>query len=140
MIESFNQRVVQMVEELHKLTEAITGAAIAVHRELGPGLLESAYETCLAFELADRGLSVERQKELPVRYRGIQMDCGYRLDLLVQGQVIVELKAVEKLLPMHEAQLLSYLKLSGCKVGLLLNFNVRILKDGLKRLVHDLIE
>jgi GxxExxY protein len=140
MIESFNQRVVQMVEELHKLTEAIIGAAIAVHRELGPGLLESAYETCLAFELADRGLSVERQKELPVRYRGIQMDCGYRLDLLVQGQVIVELKAVEKLLPMHEAQLLSYLKLSGCKVGLLLNFNVRILKDGLKRLVHDLIE
>ncbi len=129
-----------MVEELNKLTEAIIGAAIAVHRELGPGLLESAYEACLAFELADHGLFVEKQKELPVRYRGVQVDCGYRLDLLVEGKVIVELKAVEKLLPIHEAQLLSYLKLSGCKVGLLLNFNVRMLREGLKRMVHDLPE
>jgi GxxExxY protein len=129
-----------VIEELNQLTEAIIGAAIAVHRELGPGLLESAYESCLAYELAERGLSVERQKELPVRYRGVQLDCGYRLDLLVEGKVIVELKAVEKLQPIHEAQLLSYLKLSGCKVGLLLNFNVRMLREDLKRLVHDLSE
>jgi GxxExxY protein len=129
-----------MREELNKLTEAIIGAAIAVHRELGPGLLESAYEACLAFELTDQGFYVEKQKELPVIYRGFQVDCGYRLDLLVEGKVIVELKAVEKLHPIHEAQLLSYLKLSGCKVGLLLNFNVRMLRDGLKRMVHDLPE
>jgi GxxExxY protein len=127
-------------EELNKLTEAIIGAAIAVHRELGPGLLESAYEACLEYELKDHGLSVERQKELPVRYRGVLVECGYRLDLLVGGKVIVELKAVEKLQPIHEAQLLSYLKLSGCNVGLLLNFNVRMLRDGLKRMVHDLPE
>ena len=129
-----------MREELNKLTEAIIGAAIAVHQELGPGLLESAYEACLAFELIDRGFFVEKQKELPVVYRGFQVDCGFRLDLLVEGKVIVELKAVEKLHPIHEAQLLSYLKLSGCKVGLLLNFNVRMLRDGLKRMVHDLPE
>ena len=129
-----------MKEELNKLTETIIGAAIAVHRELGPGLLESAYEACLAFELADCGLTVEKQKELPVRYRGVLVECGYRLDLLVEGKVIVELKAVEKVLPIHEAQFLSYLKLSGCKVGLLLNFNVRMLREGLKRLVHELPE
>ena len=129
-----------MNEELNRLTESIIGAAIAVHRELGPGLLESAYEACLAFELVDRGLNVEKQKELPVRYRGVLVECGYRLDLLIDGKVIVELKAVEKLQPIHEAQLLSYLKLSGCKVGLLLNFNVRMLRDGLKRMVHGLPE
>jgi GxxExxY protein len=127
-------------EELNKLTEAIIGAAIAVHRELGPGLLESAYEACLEYELKDHGMGVERQKELPVRYRGVVVDCGYRLDLLIEGKVILELKAVEKVLPIHEAQLLSYLKLSGCPVGLLLNFNVRMLRDGLKRMVHDLPE
>ena len=129
-----------MREELNKLTEDIIGAAITVHRELGPGLLESAYEACLAFELVDRGLFVEKQKELPVVYRGFQVDCGFRLDLLVEGKVVVELKAVEKLHPIHEAQLLSYLKLSGCKVGLLLNFNVRMLRDGLKRMVRDMPE
>ena len=129
-----------MREELNKLTEAIIGAAIAVHRELGPGLLESAYEACLAFELTDHGFYVEKQKELPVVYRGFRVDCGYRLDLLVERKVIVELKAVEKLHPILEAQLISYLKLSGCKVGLLLNFNVRMLRDGLKRMVHDLPE
>jgi GxxExxY protein len=100
-------------EELNKLTETIIGAAIAVHRELGPGLLGSAYEACLEYELKDHGLAVERQKELPVRYRGVLVDCGYRLDLLIEGKVILELKAVEKVLPIHEAQLLSYLKLSG---------------------------
>ena len=111
------------------VTEAMIGAAIAVHRELGPGLLESAYEACLAFELGQRGLSVERQRPLPVVYRGQRLDCGYRLDLFV------ELKTVEQINPLHEAQLMSYLKLSGCTVGLLINFNVRQLTQGLKRLV-----
>ena len=117
------------------VTEAIIGAAIAVHRELGPGLLESAYEACLAFELGQRGLSVERQRPLPVVYRGQRLDCGYRLDLFVEGLVIVGLKTVEQITPLHEAQLMSYLKLSGCTVGLLINFNVRQLTQGLKRLV-----
>jgi len=99
--------------------------------------LESAYEACLAFELADRGLSVERQKALPVIYRDVKLDCGYRLDLLVEEKVIIELKAIDRLLPIHSAQLLSYLKLSDCKVGLLINFNVRILKDGLRRIINS---
>ena len=118
-----------------RVTEAIIGAAIAVHRELGPGLLESAYEACLAFELSDRRLKVERQLPLPIVYRGQRLDCGYRLDLFVEGMVIVELKAVDQITPLHEAQLLSYLKLSGGTVGLLINFNVRQLTQGLKRLV-----
>ena len=118
------------------LTEVIIGAAIDVHRELGPGLLESAYESCLAYELNDRGLYVERQKELPVLYRGIAVDCGYRLDLLVEELVILELKAVDQLPPIHEAQLLSYLKLTRLRVGLLINFNVRRLTNGIKRLVN----
>ncbi|MBE9542827.1 MAG: GxxExxY protein [Proteobacteria bacterium] len=129
-----------MKTELNKITEIIIGAAMAVHRELGPGLLESAYEACLAYELPDRGLSVERQKALPVRYRGVNVDCGYRIDLLVEGKVIVELKAVERLEAIHKAQLISYLKLSGCKVGLLINFNVKVLKDGIRRLVNELEE
>lgn len=129
-----------MLKELNKITETVIGAAMAVHRELGPGLLESAYEVCMVFELADRGLAVEQQKALPVQYRDVKLDCGYRLDLLVDGRVIVELKAVEKLEPIHEAQLLSYLKLSGCKVGLLINFNVRVLKLGIRRLVLGLEE
>ncbi|HEV3116374.1 MAG TPA: GxxExxY protein [Gemmataceae bacterium] len=121
--------------ELNALSEKIVGAAIAVHRELGPGLLESAYEACLEFELIDRGLRVERQKELPLQYRGVRLNCGYKLDLLVEGCIILEIKAVDKLHPIHEAQLLSYLKLTGCHLGLLLNFNVKMLKDGIKRLV-----
>jgi len=125
------------VEKINKITEKIIGAAIAVHRALGPGLLESAYEACLAFELVDREMSVERQKALPVVYRGVNVDCGYRIDLLVENVVIVELKAVERLDPIHEAQLLSYLKLSGCKVGLLINFNVKILKTGIRRFIND---
>jgi GxxExxY protein len=125
-------------EELNRLSEVIIGAAIAVHRELGPGLLESAYEACLQFELLDRGLHVERQKEMPITYRGHVVESGYRIDLLIEGLVIVELKAVDKLHPIHEAQLISYLKLSGCHLGLLINFNVRVLiKDGLKRLVRE---
>ena len=126
--------------ELNSITEKIIAGAIAVHKALGPGLLESAYAACLAFELADRGLTVEQQHELPVTYRDIKLDCGYRLDLLIENKVVVELKSVEKLAPIHEAQLLSYLKLSGCKLGLLINFNVHMLKDGIKRLVNNLQE
>jgi len=129
-----------MIKEINKITETIIGAAMDVHRELGPGLLESAYEACLLYELTRHGLTVERQKELPVIYKSVKVDCGYRIDLLVEKKVIVELKAVEKLMPIHEAQLLSYLKLSGCKVGLLINFNTKLLKDGIRRRVLDLKE
>lgn len=126
-----------IIERSNQIAEQIIGAAIAVHRELGPGLLESAYEACLEFELLDRGLRVERQKECPVVYRGIRIDCAYRIDLFVEGLVIVELKVVDALAPIHAAQLLSYLKLSKCWLGLLINFHERMLKNGLKRLVLD---
>ena len=129
-----------MKKNFNKTTETIIGGAIAVHRALGPGLLESAYEACLFYELVDRGLSVERQKALPVKYRGVNLDCGYRIDLLVERIIIIELKAVEKIDPIHKAQLLSYLKLSDCKLGLLINFNVRMLKYGIHRIVLDLEE
>jgi GxxExxY protein len=122
--------------EINKITATIIGAAIAVHRLLGPGLLESAYEACLAFELERRGLEVERQKPLPVRYRGMELECGYRLDLLVEQKVIVELKTVEALAPIHDAQLLTYLRISGHEVGLLINFNVAELRRGVRRLVN----
>jgi len=125
-----------MKRKVNEITDVIIGAAISVHKELGPGLLESTYEACLAFELIEQELKIERQKGLPVKYRGVQLDCGYRIDLFVEDQVVVELKAVEKLEPIHEAQLLSYLKLSGCEVGLLINFNVKMLKDGIRRLVN----
>ena len=125
-----------MPQNINDVTEAIIGAAICVHRELGPGLLESAYEACLAYELTERKLQIERQKALPVMYRGVELDCGYRIDLLVENHVVVELKAVESLEPIHDAQLLSYLKLSGCEVGLLINFNVKVLKDGIRRFVN----
>ena len=124
-------------ERLNRITERIIGAAIEVHRDLGPGLLESAYESCLAFELVERGLKVEQQKPLPVVYREVKLDCGYRLDLLVEEAVIVEVKAVDRLAPIHKAQLLAYLRLSGCKVGLLINFNVKVLKDGIRRVVNS---
>ena len=126
--------------KVNELTEQIIGAAIEVHRSLGPGLLESTYEACLLYELAERKLYVERQKALPVVYKGVRIDCGYRIDLLVEREVIVELKAVGHIEPIHEAQLLSYLKLSGCQVGLLINFNVKQLKAGLRRLVNELSE
>ena len=119
--------------DYNKTTETIIGAAIEVHRHLGPGLLESTYEACLAYELTERGLKLERQKVLPVKYREILLDCGYRIDLLVENSVIVELKAVERLEAIHEAQLLSYLKLSGVPIGLLLNFNVIELRRGIRR-------
>ena len=124
-----------MKQSINEITEKIIGAAIAVHKELGPGLLESAYEACLVYELAQSGLKVENQKPLPVFYRGVNVDCGYRIDLLVEDQVIIELKSIEKLEPIHEAQLLSYLKLSGHKIGLLINFNVRLLRNGIRRFV-----
>ncbi len=117
------------------LSSAIIGAAIRVHRELGPGLLESAYEACLAHEFACQGLPFKRQVALPVRYRGIEVDAGYRLDMVVADAVVLELKAVESLLPIHEAQLLTYLRLSGYSVGLLMNFNVPRLRDGIVRRV-----
>ena len=126
-------------EDLNAITEGIIGAAMDVHRALGPGLLESAYEACMFFELSQAGFRVERQQPLPVVYRGIQLDCGYRLDLVVEDSVIVEVKAVDRLAAIHQAQLLSYLKLSGRQVGLL-NFNVRLLKDGVRRVVKDLPE
>ncbi len=127
-----------MKEQLNALSEVVIGAAIAVHRELGPGLLESSYEACLEYELLDRGLRVERQKELPVRYRGVLVECGYRIDLLVNDLVILELKAVDRLEKIHEAQLHTYLRLTGLHLGLLLNFNVVRLVDGVKRIVRGL--
>jgi GxxExxY protein len=129
-----------MKEEINKLTERIIGAAIEVHRVLGPGLLESTYEACLVYELMQAGFVVEKQKELPVVYKGVRIDCGYRLDVVVENLVIVELKSVERLERIHEAQVMSYLKLSGKHVGLLINFNVLQLVQGLKRIVMNLPE
>src|SRR5688572_18368726 len=126
-----------MHEDLNCLTEEIIGAAIEVHREFGPGLLESAYEACLAHELKLRDIRVEHQKELPVRYKNLTVELGFRLDLLVEERVIVEVKAVDRLHPVHDSQLITYLRLTGCKVGLLINFNVRVLKDGIRRKVLD---
>lgn len=125
------------MKEINQITEKIIGAVIEVHRELGPGLLESAYETCLGFEMTERGLNIERQKPLPVDYKGNRLDAGYRLDLLVENQVIVEIKSVDHLDPIHQAQILSYLKLFGCKVGLLINFIVQVLKNGIKRVISN---
>jgi GxxExxY protein len=124
--------------KINEITQAIIGAAIEVHKALGPGLLESAYEECLCKELALRQISFERQYPLPVEYKGTKLDCGYRLDLLVANQAVVEIKAVDSLLPIHEAQLLTYLRLGGWQAGLLINFNVPVLKQGIKRLVNGL--
>ncbi|MCL5959694.1 MAG: GxxExxY protein [Chloroflexi bacterium] len=123
--------------ESNEVTQAIVGGAIEVHPALGPGLLESAYEECLCRELGLRRIAFERQLPLPVEYEGIHLNCAYRVDLLVAGSVVVEVKAVEDLLPIHEAQLLTYLKLGGWRVGLLINFNVPILKQGVRRRVLD---
>ena len=117
------------------ITHAIIGAAMEVHKRLGTGLLESAYEECLLHELRIRKMSVERQKGLPVIYKEVKLDCGYRLDLLVEGRVVVELKSVENLAPIHEAIILTYLRLSGQKTGLVINFNVTVLKDGVRRFI-----
>ncbi len=123
------------MERVNTLTGEIIGAAIEVHRALGPGLLESAYEECLCHELTLRGVAFQRQVPLPLAYKGTQLDCGYRLDLLVEDTVVVEVKAVQEVLPLHEAQLLTYLRLGGWKVGLLLNFNVPVLRRGIRRLI-----
>ena len=123
-------------ERLNQLSNVIIGAALRVHDELGPGMLESAYEACLMFELVDKGLRVEREKPLPLVYRGYRLDCGYRLDLLVEGAIIVEVKAIERLERVHSAQLLSYLRQLKLKLGLLFNFNVKWLQDGIKRVVN----
>ena len=123
---------------MNGLTEEIIGAAIEVHRALGPGLLESAYEECLAHELSLASISFARQVALPVTYKAVQLDCGYRLDFVVEDTVVVELKAVDGLQAIHEAQLLTYLKLGGWPIGLLINFNVPVLKTGIKRMVHNL--
>jgi GxxExxY protein len=124
------------VEE-NEISGQIVDAAMKVHTALGPGLLESAYQACLAYELRKRGLHVDSQLDLPLKYDGVCLDVGYRIDLLVEHRVIVELKSVEKVLPIHEAQILSYLRLSGQRLGLLINFDVLHLKDGIKRMVHD---
>ena len=121
---------------INAITEAIIGAAMKVHSALGPGLLESAYEACLAHELRKAGFDVRSQVELPVIYDGVRVDLGYRIDLLVNDTVIVELKCLEKIAPIHEAQILSYLKLSRKRVGLIINFHVRHLKDGIKRFIE----
>ena len=119
--------------EVNKITEEIIGASIDVHRELGPGLLESTYEQCLCYELKLRNIQFLRQYNLPISYKDLKIDCGYRLDLLIEDKVVVELKSVEKLLPLHDAQLLSYLKSGNWDVGLLINFNVPVLKQGIHR-------
>jgi GxxExxY protein len=119
-----------------QLTHEIIGAAIEVHRMLGPGLLESAYEECLARELSVRNIPFERQKPLPSIYKDVKLECGYRMDIFVDGRVVVELKAVDGLAPVHHAIVLTYLRLSSCKIGLLISFNVAVLKDGIRRLVN----
>ena len=126
--------------QVNRMTEQIIGAAIEVHRTLGPGLLESAYETCLCRELQLQQLPFERQKPLPLSYKGVTLSIGYRMDLLVANQVVVEIKAIADLQPIHEAQLLTYLKLGGYQVGLLLNFNVPVLREGIRRKVLGLQE
>jgi GxxExxY protein len=118
------------------LTERIIGFAIEVHRHLGPGLLESAYEECLCHELSQDGLMFQRQMPLPVIYKSVRLDCGYRLDIVVENSVVIELKSVERLMPIHEAQLITYLKLSGVPTGLLLNFNTPVLREGIRRLTR----
>ena len=117
-------------------TYDVVGAAIEVHRQLGPGLLESAYEACLSREILLRGLDVQRQVPLPVQYRGLQVDCGYRIDLLVDKSVVVEIKAARKILPIHRAQVLTYLKLTNNRLGLLINFNVEVLRSGIYRVIN----
>jgi GxxExxY protein len=131
---------VPLASRLNHLTEQIIGAAIEVHRNTGPGLMESVYEECLCYELSQLGLRFQRQVHLPVSYKGVKLDCGFKMDLLVEDPVVLELKTVDQLLPVHSAQLLTYLKLSGKKVGLLVNFNEPVLTKGLKRLVNHFRE
>lgn len=131
---------VTTVQSVNQTTEAIIGAAIEVHKHLGPGLLESAYEECLCHEFNVRNIPFQRQVSLPVIYKGVILDCGYRIDLLVEDEVVVELKAMESIQPIHEAQTLTYMRLGDWKVGLIINFNVPIVVKGVKRLVLGLKE
>ena len=124
-------------ERINLLTEKIIGCSIEVHKAIGPGLLESAYEECLCYELAQNNLRFERQVPLPVLYKGVNLDCGYRLDIIVEDLVILEIKAVDRLMAIHEAQLLSYLRMLDKRVGLLLNFHSSVLKNGIKRIVNN---
>lgn len=126
--------------EINKLTSEIIGSAIEVHRILGPGLLESAYEECLCRELALRNISFERQLQLPIEYKGVKLDCGYRVDLLVARNIVIEIKSVESLLPIHQAQTLTYMRLGNWQVGLLINFNIHLLKQGIKRLLNGTLD
>lgn len=123
-----------ITEEESLLTGKIIGAAIEIHRALGPGLLESVYETCLAYELQLRKMKVECQKQMTVFYKDVMLDCGYRADLIVENKVIIEIKSVSNIAPIHQAQLISYLRLSDCRIGLLINFNVKMLKEGIRRI------
>ena len=135
-----NAEDTEIVKNLNQLTDAIIGAAMKVHRALGPGLLESSYEMCLCCELSIRGIPFARRVPIPMEYKGVRLDCGYRADIVVDGVILVEIKAIDSLLSIHDAQLLSYLKLGGWKIGLLINFNVELLKHGLRRRVLGLDE
>ena len=126
--------------EINELTETVIASAIEVHRHLGPGLLESAYEQCLCHELSLRDLHFERQVALPVTYKGIKLDCGYRADIIVDEKLVLEIKAIDSITPLYQAQILTYLKMMDMRVGLILNFNVPVLKDGIKRMVNKLKE
>jgi GxxExxY protein len=121
--------------EINEITQKIIGCAIEVHKNLGPGLLEAAYEECLAYELTNKGLNIKRQLPTPVVYKDIKLECGYRIDILVEKIVVIELKTVEAIIPVHEAQILTYMKFAGKPVGLLINFNVTVLKNGIKRYI-----
>ncbi len=123
---------------INELSGIVIGAAIEVHKVLGPGLLESAYENCLCHELQLKNVVFERQRPLPITYKGVDLDCGYRLDVVVQGMLVIEVKACERIEPIHQAQLLTYLKLSGLSLGLLLNFNVPVMRDGIVRVANEL--
>jgi GxxExxY protein len=126
------------VERVNRLTERIIGCAIEVHKAIGPGLLESAYEECFCYELSQSGLAFARQVALPVRYKAVNLDCGYRLDVIVENEIIIEVKAVERIIAIYEAQLLSYLKMLDKRVGLILNFHSSVMKYGIKRIVNNL--
>jgi GxxExxY protein len=135
-----NTESAERLRDLNGITRGIIAAAIEVHRHLGPGLLESAYQECVCHELSRMGVSFTREVHLPLSYKGLHLDCSYRIDLLVEDAVVVELKSVEQVLPVHSAQLLTYLKASHKQIGLLINFNVLVLKDGIKRIVNDYTE
>ena len=125
-------------EEIELVATQLVDSMLAVHRELGPGLLESTYQACLAYELRERGIEVRCEVELPVKYKGLDIEAGYRIDMLVADCIVIENKSVQALIPIHEAQLLTYMKLSGCRLGFLVNWNVPLIKDGIKRIVNKL--